>query len=72
MACPVNHPAFHALIFLLGIIVVLSRYARAEPISHAAPQLVSFVAAGPALSEAMQHFAQDPLPVAASYAQRLL
>jgi hypothetical protein len=30
MACPVNHPFFHALVFLLGIIVVLSRYARAE------------------------------------------
>ena len=29
MACPVNHPFFHALVFLLGIIVVLSRYARA-------------------------------------------
>jgi hypothetical protein len=28
MACPVNHPAFHALVFLIGVIIVLSRYAR--------------------------------------------
>lgn len=30
MACPVNHPFFHALVFLLGVLVVLSRYARAQ------------------------------------------
>lgn len=67
MACPVNHPLFHAFIFLLGIIVVLSRYARAEPISQSSPQLIPFAAAGPAISEAMHYFtAQD------SIAQRLL
>lgn len=30
MACPVNHPWFHAVVFLLGVIVVLSRYVRAD------------------------------------------
>jgi hypothetical protein len=30
MACPVNHPFFHALVFFLGVLVVLSRYARAQ------------------------------------------
>lgn len=35
MACPVNHPLFQALVFLFGVIVVLSRYVRASPIPHA-------------------------------------
>lgn len=29
MACPVNHPLFHAVVFLIGVLVVLSRYVRA-------------------------------------------
>lgn len=58
MACPVNHPWFHALVFLLGVIVVLSRYARAEPISAVGPPSVSFAAsAAPVLSDAMQQLA---------------
>lgn len=30
MACPVNHPWFHALVFFLGVLIVLARYARAD------------------------------------------
>lgn len=28
MACPVNHPAFHALVFLIGVLIMLSRYIK--------------------------------------------
>ncbi|PWN20701.1 hypothetical protein BCV69DRAFT_312652 [Microstroma glucosiphilum] len=37
MACPVNHPLFHALVFLIGILVVLSRYVRADGILSVPP-----------------------------------
>ncbi|SNX82242.1 uncharacterized protein MEPE_00948 [Melanopsichium pennsylvanicum] len=29
MACPVNHPAFHALVFLIGVLIMFSRYIKA-------------------------------------------
>lgn len=32
MACPVNHPLFHAVVFLIGVLVVLSRYVRAADV----------------------------------------
>lgn len=47
MACPVNHPLFHALVFLIGVLVVLSRYARASPSSPAdvmQSQMVALIA----------------------------
>lgn len=35
MACPVNHPFFHAFVFFIGVLIVLSRYARAADVpSH--------------------------------------
>ncbi|CAO1622641.1 unnamed protein product [Parajaminaea phylloscopi] len=48
MACPVNHPMFHAVVFLIGVLVVLSRYVRAAtPASELVQsQMMSLVAAG--------------------------
>jgi len=36
MACPVNSPAFHALVFLIGLIIVLGRYVKGAEVSSAA------------------------------------
>ncbi|KAE8207955.1 hypothetical protein CF319_g9582 [Tilletia indica] len=36
MACPVNSPAFHALFFLLGLLIVLGRYVKGAEISNLA------------------------------------
>ncbi|PWN49632.1 hypothetical protein IE53DRAFT_369590 [Violaceomyces palustris] len=33
MFAEVNHPAFHALVFLLGVIIVLSRYVKGNPLT---------------------------------------
>lgn len=48
MACPVNHPMFHAVVFLIGVLVVLSRYVRAapSPSDHLQSQLMAIVATG--------------------------
>lgn len=43
MACPVNHPLFHALVFLLGVLVVLSRYVRADASTFASAQIKGVV-----------------------------
>jgi hypothetical protein len=55
MACPVNHPFFHALVFLLGVIVVLSRYARAETVTNTGGALSLALSAVPALSNGVHH-----------------
>ncbi|KAE8253935.1 hypothetical protein A4X06_0g1145 [Tilletia controversa] len=54
MACPVNSPAFHALIFLIGLLIVLGRYVKGAEVSNlsspagALPLLIA-VARSPAL-----------------------
>lgn len=29
MACPVNHPAFHAFVFLIGVLIMFGKYIKA-------------------------------------------
>ncbi|PWN41275.1 hypothetical protein IE81DRAFT_324779 [Ceraceosorus guamensis] len=59
MACPVNHPAFHALIFVLGIIVVLFRHVKGAELPNASFMLAAAEAtAGRAGGEAIT---QGPL-----------
>ncbi|SPO49274.1 uncharacterized protein PSANT_06965 [Moesziomyces antarcticus] len=28
MACPVNHPAFHALVLLMGVLIMLAKHIK--------------------------------------------
>ncbi|CCF54993.1 uncharacterized protein UDID_17004 [Ustilago sp. UG-2017a] len=28
MACPVNHPAFHAFVFLIGVLIMFGKYIK--------------------------------------------
>jgi hypothetical protein len=29
MACPVNHPAFHALVLFMGVLIMLAKHIKA-------------------------------------------
>ncbi|PWN93804.1 hypothetical protein FA10DRAFT_264402 [Acaromyces ingoldii] len=44
MACPVNHPFFHALVFLLGVIVVLSRYVKSAELPSSSAHILTLPA----------------------------